>query len=82
MTIWRGEIIEKKTNAMVSCIADQYLLEFGFSSFKTLPKSELESESKRIGRLIPPYITRIQKSFSSYMIREGVPAIPEELFDL
>lgn len=33
--------------------------------------------AKRIGRILPPYITHIQQIVSSYIIREGLPAIPE-----
>ena len=37
--------------------------------------------SKRVGRLLPPYITEIQKATVAYMIRDGQMRLPEELFD-
>jgi hypothetical protein len=34
-------------------------------------------KDKRIGRLLPPYITRIQQRFSFYLQRQGLPRTPE-----
>ena len=35
-------------------------------------------KSKRVGRLIHPYITRIQQRYALYLQRQGLPSIPEE----
>lgn len=78
----RGEIIEKKTEAIVACIANKYLIRFQFDAFEAIKKSNLEERAVRIGRLLPPYITKIQSRFASYMVREGVMALPDELFKL
>lgn len=75
----KGEILEKKTYSIIPCIAGKTLLKFCFKDFKTVKRSEEENESYRIGRIIPPYITRIQKNFTSYMIREGLMSVPEDL---
>ena len=37
-------------------------------------------KDKRIGRILPPYITRIQQKCAQNMVREGVMPVPEELF--
>ena len=33
--------------------------------------------AKRIGRILPPYITHIQQILSAFIVREGLPAIPK-----
>ena len=35
-------------------------------------------KGSRIGRVLPPYINHIQQIISSYIVREGLPAIPDE----
>lgn len=76
-----GDIIEKKDHSIIPCIADKLLLEFDFAGFKTKKKTEFETEAARIGRLIPPYITKVQNAFASYMIRTGLMPTPKELLD-
>lgn len=39
-----------------------------------------ELKDKRIGRVLPPYITRIQQKCSQHIIREGTMPIPREIF--
>ena len=48
-------------------------------TFKRLrPKRFKEIKEKRIGRLLHPYLTRIQQRFALYLQRQGLPRIPEE----
>ena len=77
-----GEIIEKKKEAIVACIANTHLMRFDFDGFEATKKSDLEEKAIRIGRLMPPYISKIQSRFASYMVREGLMALPSELFNL
>ena len=37
-------------------------------------------KGKRIGRVLPPYITKIQQKCAVNMVREGVAPLPKELF--
>lgn len=47
--------------------------------FRKLEKKKfLEVKDKCVGRLIHPYITRIQQRYASYLQRQGLPRIPEE----
>ena len=47
--------------------------------FKSLQiKKFSEIKSNRIGRLIHPYITRIQQRYALYLQRQGLPPIPKE----
>lgn len=75
----KGQIIEKKTHAILPCVAEKLFIEFQFKRFLIKKKSTLEAEAMRVGRIIPPYITKIQNLFASYMVREGVMPIPEKL---
>lgn len=49
--------------------------------FNTLKKEEFNAEfiNKRVYRLLPPYITKVQQRFSSYIGRFGVPRLPPEI---
>lgn len=48
-------------------------------SFEELEKKKFaEIKKNRIGRLIHPYITRIQQRYASYLQRQGLPRIPKE----
>lgn len=75
-----GELISKNCEAFVSCIADQHVIQFCFKQFEIKKAQEFSTEARRIGRLIPPYITKIQQEFSAYIIREGLMPLPESLF--
>jgi hypothetical protein len=47
--------------------------------FKNLTiKKWSEIKSSRIGRLLPPHITRIQQRYALYMQRQGLPRTPEK----
>ena len=49
--------------------------------FKNLEiKKYLDVKDHFVGRLIPPYITRIQQRYAFYLQRQGLPCVPEEAF--
>ena len=48
---------------------------FDFRKFRVQKFSELKDQ--RIGRLLHPYLTRIQQRFGVYLQRQGLPRIPE-----
>ena len=37
-------------------------------------------KDKFVGRLIPPYITRIQQRYANFLQRQGTPCVPEEAY--
>ncbi len=39
-------------------------------------------KDKRIGRLLPPYITSIQQRYALYLQRQGLPRVPKEILGL
>jgi len=74
--IIEGQFVEKINHAIVPYITDEKIIEFLFKDLKIYKWSELKK--KRIGRLLPPYITRIQQRYSLYLQREGLSRIPKE----
>ena len=74
-----NDIIEKKVHSIIPCVADKAFVEFHFREFEVMCKNCLDSRAVKIGRILPPYITKIQNSFTSFMIRTGLMPIPEEL---
>lgn len=73
-----GELLEKKTEVIVSCVAGGKHLKF---STKVEVLNFNDIKEIRIGRILPPYITRIQQKCASNMIREGLMPLPSELFE-
>lgn len=73
-----GTFLEKENIIIICCIAGELALEFNISDIEQKNYSEIKD--KRIGRVLPPYITRIQQKAASFMVREGVIRLPEELF--
>ena len=84
-----GTLIEKVNNAYIPFIDGGKIIEVLFRTMTILKwkeklkdknGKEIEKISKktRIGRLLPPYITKVQQRYSSYLQRQGLPAIPEK----
>jgi len=72
-----GELIEKNYHIYVSFIDNGKIVEFKFNKDIVQYKWK-EVKGKRIGRLLPPYITRLQQKYAFYLQRQGLPAIPEK----
>lgn len=70
-----GEFLEKKNNCFVAFVQGQIL---SFSLRDLEMKKWKEIKDSRIGRLLPPYITKIQQKYAAYLQRQGLPSIPEE----
>ena len=84
-----GTLIEKVSNAYIPFIDDCKIIEVLFRNMKISKwKDKLKdkngeeigeiSKETRIGRVLPPYITKVQQRYSSYLQRPGLPAIPEK----
>ena len=82
ITFSNGEVLEKKNQAIVFCVDGCTAIEFNLNEISVEKKSSIESKTRRVGRLMPPYITRIQQKISSYIVREGVMATPRALVTL
>ena len=70
-----GNFIEKINNTYISFINGK-IIEFLFKDLKIKKWNAIKD--KRIGRLLPPYITKVQQRYSFYLQRQGLPAIPKK----
>ena len=73
----KGTFLERNDKVIVGCVAGEQVLQFNLNiSIKEFSAVK----DKRIGRILPPYITRIQQKCAQNMVREGVMPMPKELF--
>lgn len=70
-----GEFIEKNHNCYIAFVNGK-ILEMSLKELTLLPWNDIKD--KRIGRILPPYITKIQQKYSAYIQRQGLPRIPKE----
>lgn len=73
----KGALIGRNDKVIIGCVAGEQVLQFKLDI--SIKEFNLVKD-KRIGRILPPYITRIQQKCSQNMIREGTMPIPKELF--
>ena len=62
----------------VHFIDECQVIEFSFKDIRIKTWGELKEH--RIGRLLPPFINRIQQRYALYMHRHGLPRIPDKAF--
>lgn len=74
----RGELLEKKPEIVLACIDNGKIIKF---DIELITKTFAEIKKIRIGRVLPPYITRIQQKCSQHIVREGTLPIPREIFN-
>jgi len=76
VTNGNGTFEEKINHIFVAFVDDGKIIEFLFRDIEIKKWNDIKN--KRIGRLLPPYITRLQQKYSFYLQRQGLPAIPEK----
>lgn len=70
-----GEFIEKKNCSYVAFIQGKIMK----ISYRKLSIDKWNNiKIYRIGRLLPPYISKIQQQYAAYLQRQGLPSIPNE----
>lgn len=72
----QGEFREKKNQAIVPFLDDGKIIEFNFRDLKIERWNKLKSH--RVGRVLYPYINRIQQLYSLYFQRIGLPRTPDQ----
>lgn len=72
---------EKDNEAIVFAMlgGETYSVKFKDLKVKTL-KSLKKDNWRRVGRLLPPFITRVQQRYAAYVQRPGMPRIPSALY--
>ncbi len=74
-----GSIIEPDEASLVFSVYDGKTIRFNFKELKILTVKELNEDGyKRVGRLIPPYVTRLIQRYAAFTQRSGLPRIPEK----
>ena len=86
----KGEFRTKKQFVILPFVHGKKILKFDCNEIEILRFDKTNAslyapaqkkniyKGKRVGRILPPYITHVQQVVSSYIIREGLPAIPNE----
>ena len=73
----KGTILERDDKVIIGCVAGEEAIQFNMS----LDVLNFNAwKDKRIGKILPPYITKIQQKCAVNMVREGVTPLPKELF--
>ncbi len=70
-----GQFSEIDSQSIVFPIDDSKVIDFRFKNLEK--KNWKELKNNRIGRLLPPYINKIQQRYALYFQREGLPRIPD-----
>ena len=71
----QGEFIEKKNCSYVAFIQGK-VMRFNYRKLDIMRWTNIKE--KRLGRLLPPYINKIQQQYAAYLQRQGLPSIPNE----
>ncbi len=75
ITFDSGEFIETNHCCYIAFI-NGIIIQLSLKELKILPWNSIKD--KRIGRLLPPFITRVQQKYTNYLQRQGLPSIPKE----
>lgn len=71
-----GHFSERIWESVAFAVHEGRSIRFDFRKLQVRKFSELKDQ--RIGRLLHPYLTRIQQRFGLYLQRQGLPRIPKE----
>lgn len=67
---------EKDIEAIVYAMFDGKTFAVQFKDMKIKTIKSMAKEYARVGRLLPPFLTRVQQRYSAYIQRPGLPRIP------
>lgn len=77
---YHGQLIEQVSKSIVFSIYEGKTVKFNFRELKIMKFSEVKNQ--RIGRILHPYITRIQQRYALYLQRQALPRIPKMAFGI
>jgi hypothetical protein len=69
-----GNFTEKDIESVLFCVHDGSTLVFSFKQMYMQKWKDLKDA--RVGRVLPPHITRIQQRHAAYLQRPGLPRVP------
>lgn len=73
-----GTFNEGNIHCIIFPVCDGHLFHFKFKDLEQKKWKDLKAY--RVGRLLPPFITKLQMKYSYYLQRQGFPKIPKEIF--
>ncbi len=74
-----GKFQDSEVSYIIYPICNKYMVEIKFKELSQ--KQWKEIKDKRIGCLLPPFLTNLQMKYSAYLQRQGLPRLPVELFE-
>lgn len=77
LKVSQGQFLEKICTAIVPYLYNGKTIEFQFRELEIIKWEDIKD--RRIGRLLSPFITRIQQRYALYLQRQGLPRIPAPL---
>lgn len=72
---------EKDNEAIVFAMIDGQTFSVMFRDMKIKTLKQIKKDYTRVGRMLPPFITRVQQRYAAYMQRPGMPRIPPALYE-
>lgn len=72
---------EKDNEAIVFAMIDGRTFSVMFKDMRIKTIKQIKKEYTRVGRMLPPFITRIQQRYAAYVQRPGLPRIPPALYE-
>jgi len=66
------------TQEIIFCMYNKKSLVFDFKNFSVEEYGQIRNTKSRIGRLLPPFLTQICTRHAQYLLRQGLPRIPQE----
>lgn len=76
-----GQLVRWNKSFIMPYSIEAKTVEVDFSSLHVVDAGS-EWKDRRIGRLLSPFLTRLQELYSAHMVREGLPATPECLLKM
>lgn len=76
ISLEHGTLQESEAQAAVFCMYQGKTITFSLKDIYLRKWDEIKAD--RIGRLLPPFLTRLQQRYASYLQRPGLPRIPQE----
>ncbi|MRL68784.1 hypothetical protein [Brevundimonas sp. SPF441] len=67
---------EQDKEAIIYAMFDGNTFSVQFKDMKIREVKKVKKDYVRVGRLLPPFLTRIQQRYSAYIQRPGLPRIP------
>lgn len=74
-----GQVLEKDNEAVVVAMVDGKHIRFKFKPNLKVKEWSTTWRDKRVGRLLPPFLTRLLERYAAYSHRPGIPRVPAAL---